>query len=304
MRTKSTFTAPILLLVILTLQTFASRLDYVNAAISSSPYLSWGIVLLIVYALPAAIYMQIRGKALTERMRIRPFRFDHLYLLVLALLALEAGSSALELLSAGLLGNTKIVLYSGSAFAVDGDPAVYRLIVFAVLPAILDEWVFRGILTVEYESVGPLPGALIASLMCASTLLSVGRFVPALCCALVFAAVMFATRSLFASVFLHILHNIVSLILERYLTRAANIESDRRIILMLALLVVAAVSMFAMLAEMQRIYAMYAEEKLESEYEIMTKRGERTKFLHAISTPPFIAYWALLIAFGIWTLCT
>ncbi len=303
MRTKSTFTAPILLLVILTLQTFASRIDYVNAAISASPYLSWGIVLLIVYALPAAIYMQIRGKSLTERMRIRPFSFDHLYLLVIAFVALECGSSALELLTASWLNSSKIVLYSGSGFAVDGDPAVYRLIVFAVLPAILEEWVFRGILTVEYEGTGPVWAALIASLMSAASLLSLGRFLPALYCAMIFAAVMFVTRSLFAPMLLHIVHNVTSLILERYLSRAVNIEADRRILVILVPAFLAAGSLFLLLWESQRIYSQYSDGKVRSEYELMTERGEKTTLLQAVSAPPFVGYWLLLIAFGIWTLC-
>lgn len=304
MKTKPTFAAPILLFIVLTLRTFAAQLDFASSALSASPYLAYGFVLLIVYAIPVVIYTQYRGQALTGRMRLRPFHPEHLYLLFLALVALVAGTAALELLSAGFLGSDRLSAFAVSAFPADGDPAVYRIVAFCILPAILEEWLFRGILLTEYESVSPLWAAVIAALMEASFRLSAQSFLPSLYCALLYAAVVFITRSLIASVLLHVLNNGVSLLLERYLTRAVNVEGGRRSILILFLLVAAFVCLFAIFHEWQRVYADYGKDRLPAEYELLTARGEGTSIVQAVAAPPFVAYWIVLIAFAIWQWCT
>ena len=86
-------------------------------------------------------------------------------------------------------------------------PAIATLVVLAILPAVFEEFAFRGVILRAFSSLGFGKAALISSALFALLHLSPYRLLPTFLLALTAAFVFFHTRSLFCAMIIHALQN-------------------------------------------------------------------------------------------------
>lgn len=296
MKIKGVFAAPFLMIVVLALFGTASLLQTDNPAVVGNPYLTLTVVQLIVYALPALFFCRMRGKGYTPRLRLRFFAPGQLFLLVFALLAMLSGSALLNLLMVSLFPEGD---FSGaSAAAVSGDvfQMLYVILALCILPALLEEFLFRGIMTAEYESVSVPCAVCMSSLLFAMMHLSFVRLPAYFFSGIILALTMYATRSVFASMVVHAANNVAALWLERYFYTAAAETGDSGILLVFVLLCVLFLSLILFAASAQRIYTNYGVNNTPSPYVHKRKRGD-TGAVEAFTAPPFLLLVVLFIIF-------
>ena len=104
----------------------------------------------------------------------------------------------------------------------------YLLFTYVLLPAILEEIFFRGVVFKPLERIGFVYAAICSSVLCAVFSMSLGGFIPTLFFGLMMAFVMYTTKSLFSCIAVHLLFNTYRLFLESnvseyYLSGANNL---------------------------------------------------------------------------------
>lgn len=173
--------------------------------------------LLVVFLLPTLVFILLRGQGYTRVLRLRLPRGTHTPFLLAAFFTLLFGCILLSI----LFGGTNSLGNSATAYetAPTATPltALASVAVLALLPALLEECFFRGILVAEYERRGAIRAVLMSALLFALCHFDLHNLPVYLFSGALLAAVVLATDSLFASVLLHICYNIASLFGQRYL---------------------------------------------------------------------------------------
>ncbi len=288
------------MIVVLALFGTVSLLDGDALGMGLNPYFALILVQLIVYALPSVFFCRLRGKEYTPRLRLRFFRPTHLFLLLAALLVILSGSALLNLGMISLFPDADISSVSSEYVqAVSGDFSgmLYVILALCVFPALLEEFLFRSIMTAEYESVSVPCAVCMSALLFAMMHLNFVRLPACFFSGVVLSLTMYATRSVLAPMLVHAANNIVSLWLDRYLYTAAPDLGERGVLLTFILVSVLLLSLifFAMLA--QNAYTVYGVTNVPSPHVRKRKRGESTVAIEAIAAPPFLFLVVLFVIF-------
>lgn len=295
MKIKNSFAAPFLLIVVLMLQTLASLLDPADLGLDTNLYLTIIILELLVYALPAVFFCRLRGREYGRHLRVRLFRPNHIFFILLALLALLAGNAliryGMHLLFPDAGATT--VSYTGVS-----DAGLYAVLAFCILPAAAEEFLFRGILVAEYEKIGA-PFAVLVSALCFGMMhLDLVQLPAYFYSGVILALVLYATRSLFASMAVHIGNNIAALWTEQLVSRFSEAVGQRGILLVFILVSVLMITLVLFFMEAERIYRDYGIHAVPSPHaDHRRKRGESSGALEALTTPPFVAFIVMTIVF-------
>lgn len=111
---------------------------------------------------------------------------------------------------AGLLSNSG----ADSAEDINTYPLIISIVLFAVVPAIVEEFVFRGLILGAYSKVDVRAGVVISSIFFALLHFSLGSVLYGFFFGLLFAAVRLATDNLIYTVAMHMLFNTVNVLLS------------------------------------------------------------------------------------------
>ena len=215
---------------------FLSRLFSNLFSLSASLQFSL-LCLTAAFFVPSAIFWLLRGGGYTRALRLRAPRAHHLPFLLFAFLSLLSGAMLLSILCGGTssLGNSATTFEStqtGGFWQTLG-----MALVLAVLPAILEEFFFRGIVAHEYERRGAARGVFMSALLFALCHFDIHNLPVYLFSGVLFALVLLATDSLLATMLLHVVYNIVSLFGQRYLNALYDFTGSLELFIFLLILV-------------------------------------------------------------------
>ncbi len=300
MKLKSTFAVPLLLIAVLLLTVFTGIFEEQLLSSGSSPYLTLLVIQLVVYAFPSLFFCRMRGKEYGKRLRLSFFPPKHFFLMTFALLAMLSGSALINMGMMALFPSGDFTGASSVSFtAASGDflQMLYILLAFAILPALLEEFLFRGILLAEYESVGVKTAVFLSAFLFGMMHMQFLRLPAYVFTGILLALVAYATRSLFAPMLVHAAHNVAVLFLERYFYSAAAETKDIGVLLFFLLTTLLLVSLVLFAFTAQRIYEGYGEGNVESSYLPKKKRGAPS-VTEALSSPPLILLVALTVIFA------
>ncbi len=261
MKLKPYTTAPLLaaLVYLLTLcaeQMIASLDMDVHAYL-----LTAGAIQLGTYLLPLLLYGLLFGGISLRRMRFSlPTAVSMPAQLLLAVILLF-GSALITMLSQRL-GITEATTATVTAA---GAPTALVLLVFAVLPAICEELVFRGGILSAFEPCGVTPAIVGTSLLFAFAHMRFENLPLYFFSSVVLCCIVYLSRSLFSAMVIHALYNVASLYLGEYLSGvAAHLESFS--LLFIVMLFALWILVLITLSEGERVYRIYAERDLDSSY--------------------------------------
>ncbi len=215
---------------------------------------------LIIFILPAALYLLLR--------RERP-EAGRLWLVrpsarrVLPCAAALVGLSCLcTLLTLLICGNDTAAggfeLYSTFTARADGSlgDSLRLIVCYALLPAICEELMFRGLVCADYRSSGAIVATVMTSLLFGMLHLDLRLLPVYISAGVVLCLLLFATRSLISCMAVHLLYNCFGIFVRPYLTAFYLTTGSRALFLMLAvalLLISAAVFCFSA-ARLYRTY--------------------------------------------------
>lgn len=297
MKRKNILAAPFLLIVVLALLAVSGRIDPARLGMADNPYLALVIIQLIVYALPTVFFCRLRGTDYAKGLRLRLFRANHLLFMLLALIAMIAGSALINL-------GVFTIFPDSSASALtsvntQGENLLFAVIALAVLPALTEEFLFRGVILTEYQTVSVPFAVLMSSLLFAMMHLNPMRLPAYFFCGILLAIVAYATRSVFAPMLVHVLNNIAALFLDGFVYSVAGNKEDRGVLLGFILACVLFVSLVLLFMEAQRIYSGYGVTGVRSPHVRSRKKNEPLGVVDALIAPPFVAFVILFFVISL-----
>lgn len=264
-------------------------------------YMSVIILQMMIFLLPAAVWCMLKGENYIKNLRLSLPRADTFFLIVCASLVMMTGGILLAIVFHGLDGlSSNFSLYGTFISKKDGSVAntLYLILAYAALPAVCEEFLFRGILCHEYESKGVFRAIALSSLFFALLHFNIQNLIVYLFCGAVLALVLYATRSLWGAVIAHFLYNLFGVFGQPYIATLYRLTEDSRLLVMIVGIVFfLSAALFCSLAS--RLYKKYLRHGLKANYRSDLPEGNayfRESFLDVLKDPFTLA------AFGVYIL--
>lgn len=300
MKIKGIHAAPALVTVVAAMMCVADYLDISKISGEASPYLTVAILQIICIGLPTVFFCILKGNEYRSQLGIRLMKVKHIGLSIYALIFIISGTMALSLLMYALFPeafaasgmdsqNTQI-----TQFTV-GD-SIYAAITLAILPAILEELLFRGVVRAEYSKYGGAAVVIMSSLLFAMLHFSPVRLPIYLFCGIVLALTAGAADSIMPTVIIHVLSNLFVLYFEKYIYKIAGKHSGGLILLTFIIVLIMLVSAILFFAAAEKLYWEFSVENKPAPLVKKVKAADMPLLLQAILSPTLlitVAFWAV-----------
>ncbi len=267
-RFKETMLTPVLLLVVFGLVLCVNYLPPDLMGMDENPYLSVIFVQLLTYAVPCVFYATLRGRDLKPGLRLQGFSPSAMPYMFHAAVFMICGVLLISMIMYTVFPEnfeaSSVTEYAAFAMNERVFDGLYLVMAFAVLPALTEEFLFRGIIIGEYESHGSGLAVVFSALVFAMSHFSIVRFPVYFFSGIMLALVLYATRSLIASILIHVLNNAAVLLCEKYVLHIVDRQNVSLVLFVLIVGMVAVISGMLMCYEAQGIYRNYAEGNVES----------------------------------------
>lgn len=238
-------------------------------------YVAVAAIYLIALFLPTMLYLGARPH-LKREMGFRLPRAEHISLIALSSLTLFFGAAAITSLTA-YFGLTEVHYSLYTLFDIPASTPMaglfFSLLTFALIPAVLEEILFRGVLFSELGAYGPVTALVTSSVLSALLPMQPSALLSALFCGFLLGLVRLLTDSLLASVITHLIYRTLCLFYEHFF----GIMGDRLgefLILFFLCAVVALLLAFFLLGELERFFRRMALERRPSSEHTVQAFGE------------------------------
>ena len=263
-------------------------------------YMSVVILQMMIFLIPAAVWCRFSGEKYMRSLRIRPFKADCVGIIVAASVLMISGGVLISLLFGGLESlSENFSLYDTFISKDDGTAPVklYLILAYAALPALCEEFVYRGILCHEYEKGGVLRAIFISALFFGLLHFNLQNLPVYLFAGVILAMTMYATRSVFGAVLAHFLYNLFGLFGQPYVNTFYNITGSTELFVFIpGFLFLTSAALFC--AEAARLYKKYLAEAHPANYRQPLLHGFeniRNSYIEVLIKPSAIACFALYI---------
>ncbi|MGM9648337.1 MAG: lysostaphin resistance A-like protein [Eubacteriales bacterium] len=290
------YTPPaVLLLTVFILLALSGLLSEGSAGVSELFFTNM-ILQIVIFILPALFYCRIRRRPIVRSGYTFAILPAHPIFLLSMFGVIVLGSMLVNLGVAALSGTAEEFGASASntlAGIADASGAVYVIFSFCIIPAITEEFFFRGILLSEYADDSPVAAVLLSTLAFAASHFNLTQLPAYLLSGLLLAFSIRVTHSLLTPILLHCAVNLFNVFLLPYLWQVTLAPLG---VLFTVFILMGLILIFAIVAlrEAEQIYTDYASDS-RREKDTFGKRGS---FFHTLLygafTPPFVA--ALLLS--------
>lgn len=256
---SSATTAPLLVIfVIIAMQT--SKFSLANLQSETNVFVAIGVIQLITLGLPCMVYYLLKGRKLAEPVYVVSSRGPQVLFVFFAALLFVSGMLLIKFFYFVGGGTEAAVVnfYSDATGTYEGTSQTEIVLAFIIIPAILEELLFRGIIFSEYRKFGTA-NAVIVSAICFSMLhFSLESFFVYLFIGILFGFVTAMTRSIFPSIALHMLSNILSIYASDAFLRVTVVKNGAYFV-GFVLAVLTALSLILLLSRVETICHSYAD---------------------------------------------
>ena len=263
-------------------------------------YFSVVILQMMIFILPGALWCMFSGEKYISNLRFRMIRIDNIVIIIAAALLIASGNLLISLLFDGLSGaSDNFSLYDTFVSSDDGTipNKIYLVMAYAVLPAIGEEFIFRGIVCHEYERGGVLRAVAVSSVFFALLHFDLQNFPVYLFSGIILAMTLYSTRSLFGSIIAHFLYNIFGLFGQPYLSNLYRItNSPRLFVIIIATLFILSAAVFC--GEAARLYKKYLYKAYSADYRkpvLKDAASIRASYIDVVRHPSAIACFVIYI---------
>lgn len=255
-------TAPLFVFVLFALLIGARYLDINKIVGEDSIYITMVVLQFLVLVIPAIFFCRIKGADYVRKLNIKLFSPGKLGFVIAAAIVMISGTTLIRLAQLYIFKRTDFTfsLYSYTPqTGVGGFNSLYLAIAFAIVPAVTEELIFRGIILTEYNygGYGSVCAAVISSALFSMLHFSVANLAVYFFGGLILALVVYNTQSLLPAVITHMIYNLYILFAESSIIRTLTRPSSM-VFLVFALALVFIVSLIVLLSEAERINYGYA----------------------------------------------
>ena len=211
------------MLVIYALLVSSKYIKLESLQMKDNIFLSMIIIQLLIFVLPAVFYYKLRGKKLTKKLPFKKLSGHKIGFIISTFCVLIFGSALLNTATFYIFGaesQTSMYQTYSPLGATSLTNIAYIIIALAIIPAITEEFVFRGIIQSEYSDYGVGVAILMSSLMFAMLHFNLSQFIVYFFCGVVASYAVYITQSIFAGMALHLLNNLYALFFESSIWKA------------------------------------------------------------------------------------
>lgn len=246
MKIKGIHAAPALITVIAAAMCAVEYVDISKISGDQSPYLTLIILELICIGVPTVFFCLLRGSEYRGALGIRMMKASHVTLSVYSLMFIISGTMALSLLMYSFF--PEVFAQSGmdsknsamSAFTT--SDSINAALTFAIIPALLEEFLFRGVVRAEYSKYGAGAQVILSSLLFAMLHFSPVRFPLYFFTGVVLALTAGAANSIMPTMIIHVANNLFILYFEKYIYKIAGKHSGGLVLLTFIVVLVTLIS--------------------------------------------------------------
>lgn len=164
----------------------------------------------VILALPAVLYMVVHRLSYVETVRFKKMKIADMLLALLFGILIKPVMTLISALSMVFAKN----VIGASVFEIaDRVPFLVCLLFVAVMPAVMEETVYRGLFYNEYGKINPLKAALLSGLMFGIMHGNINQFCYAAALGIVFSFLVEATGSIVSTMLIHFWTNAASVVM-------------------------------------------------------------------------------------------
>jgi membrane protease YdiL (CAAX protease family) len=297
------FRMPILFSIVYILL-FISVIIYKRAlSDAENAYLFVAIIEIITVSFPPVIYLKARGEEIFSA-HSTGFSLDKLIIILLGSVAMIFGAISLTILSSNI-GITKDSISTFANFEMPLMPnrlsyMTFASITFALIPAVCEEFLCRGILYSEYEKYGTPVAIFVSSLMFSMMHFSLEKLPVYLFCGAMLGFLRAITGSVLSSVIAHFIYNMFVLFYQQFFGALTEQFSEFTLVFFISL-GLCFITLFFMFGEADRIYNSYAKKDvyIERGYKGASLPSLKSTAKEFFTSPALILSVILYILFSI-----
>ncbi len=278
----------------------ADYLDISKISGDASPYLTLAILQIICIGVPCVFFCLLRGNDYRARVGMRFMKVRHISLSVYSLILIVSGTMALSLLMYSLFPEafaaTGMDSQNGEVAALGVGDSIYAALTFAILPAVLEEFLFRGVVRAEYSKYGGFASIVLSSILFGFLHFSPVRFPLYFFTGVILALTASAANSIFPTVLIHIANNLFVLYFEKYIYRIAGKHSGGLILLTFIVVSVMFISAILFFGKAERLYRDFAANNRPSPVVKKVSNADLPLFVQAVLSPTLlllVIFWAV-----------
>ena len=255
---RPSITAPLLAFVMYLLMALSSLTDIEKLGQRDNVFLAVIILQIVIFIIPGILYCRFKGKGFTEKLRFSAFGPNKLWLSVCSFFVLAFGSALVKLgLYAVGYYSRRYTLYENYLpnDASSLSNLLYILIAIALIPAITEEFIFRGVIMGEYCTMGakPTTAVMLSAAMFAMLHFNLYQFPVYFYGGIVLGYVAIVTNSVLCAMIVHLLNNVFSLLFEPQLLRLIS-QTDSPVFVLFVLAIIFFVFLILFLGGAEKIY--------------------------------------------------
>lgn len=205
-KTNVLFTSTVLVYIILV---YAVRLIPAKALTINMLLVLPEIILLI----PSLVYIVVLRPKTVEDVRISPVSAGTFFKTVLLTFLIMPLVSFINVISSFFVGNS---VDNTLDIIVGKNPLWLNLIIIALLPAVVEEFIFRGLIFNGYKRRNPFKAVVLSALLFGLVHMNINQFSYAFVIGVIFALLAYATGSLIPSITAHFLINGTSVVMAHF----------------------------------------------------------------------------------------
>lgn len=210
---KSSGIAPLLILFVF-IMTIITRIFNLTAGKSVDEIFMKTIVAqVVIFALPALFYIRTRDDKYFSNINVSAMIPSKTLFLIYTLGVIIIGSMLIQFAVYAIGGNEYSVSTTGQELSAISEKSGFSYVFLALclIPAICEEFVFRGILLYEYSGYGKFCAITLSSLAFAMLHFDINGFLSYFFCGIVLGSAYYVTQNLFITIILHLANNLFSI---------------------------------------------------------------------------------------------
>ncbi len=283
------FTAPFLVLSVMVLLWAGEFYVKRASAAGENVFLSLCIVQAIAFLAPTLLYYQLKHRRLSTSVLISPMKINQGVFIIFASLLFFSGQILIRIITIKYFG---VSAPSASVVPTENVPAIQPILALCVVPALCEEFFFRGVILSEYRSYGLARAVIISSVFFAFSHFSFSGFLIYIFTGLMLSFLTVVCRSVFPAIILHFVNNLIDLYAGSFFENFADSGSNAYFFQFILILIFL-ISLWRVFSRMQHIYSKYAETP-PKESLTLSKNAPRGAF----------SSWTLLLPIGAFLLIT
>ena len=238
-----------------------------------SPMISQLIILLIpLYLCMTVVFPQKSPVYMLRALGCRKLRAEHVFFIIFSAFFMISTSLVINLIFGGVYRTGEGFTLLGSFTAGAGEATAtypYLVIVYAAVPAFVEEILFRGFVCKGFSGRGEFVAIFVSTAISSLFAFSLAGLPAAIFCGLIYCLVRHVTKTLWSCMIVHFVFNLYALFLQTNVSKYF-LSSQNRFLLIAVVIAVWLVSCVLFFSEGAKIFKNRAEE---------IKRGEATSSL-------------------------